>query len=228
MTGTASSLWVPLVAVLAMLGSAAWLATQETGHGRGLAPWGGPMTDGSTMGGPMMGGPTTRGVPGAGWQAGDGDPVDDLAEARDRAAEYADSLAPGLRVGEVMRFANNYYAELEEADGTLATEVLVDPGTGAVQLEFGPAMMWNTRYGMMASPGTPNPIGAEQAREIAQEWADDRGGLEVEEPEAFPGYYTLHTLEGGDIDGMLSVNAATGAVWYHSWHGDFEEMSEGG
>ena len=33
MTGTASSLWVPLVAVLAMLGSAAWLATQETGHG---------------------------------------------------------------------------------------------------------------------------------------------------------------------------------------------------
>lgn len=54
-----------------------------------------------------------------------------------------------LRVGEVMRFTRNYYAELEERDGTKSTEVLADPQNGAVQLEFGPAMMWNTRCGMM-------------------------------------------------------------------------------
>ena len=128
-----------------------------------------------------------------------------------------------------MRFANNYYAELEEADGTLATEVLVDPGTGAVQLEFGPAMMWNTRYGMMASPRARQTRSApSRPGRLPRSGLTTGAELEVEEPEAFPGYYTLHTLEGGDIDGMLSVNAATGAVWYHSWHGDFEEMSEGG
>lgn len=215
MIGRVSRMWVPLVALLAMLGSGAWLATQQDDFGRGSGPWGG-------MGGPMMGE-----NPRAGWLAGDRDPVDDLAEARDRAQEYAETLAPDLRVGEVMRFTNNYYAELEEPDGTLATEVLVEPRTGAVQLEFGPAMMWNTRYGMMARSDVSARVDAEQAQDIAQEWAEDRDGLAVAEPDAFPGYYTLHTLRDGRIEGMLSVNAVTGAVWYHSWHGEFQEMSEG-
>lgn len=78
---------------------------------------------------------------GGGWLAGDGGPVDDLAGARDRAEDYAATLAPDLRVGEVMRFTDNFYAELEEPDGTLATEVLIEPRTGAVQLEFGPRLL---------------------------------------------------------------------------------------
>ncbi|MFI5626786.1 hypothetical protein ACIA03_25230 [Nocardioides sp. NPDC051685] len=212
---TAKELWVPLIALLAMLGSGIWLVTQDEDDDRGFGPWGG-------TGMPMMGGPAE-----SGWLAGDRDPVDDLAEARDRADDFAKELGPELRVGEVMRFANNYYAELEETDGDKATEVLINPSTGAVQLEFGPAMMWNTRYGMMARPGTRARLSAEQARDVAQAWADDHGGLAVDEPEAFPGYFTLHTLEGDRIEGMLSVNAVTGAVWYHSWHGEFEEMSEG-
>lgn len=215
MMRTAKKLWVPLVALLAMLGSGAWLVTQENGLGRGYGAWPG-------MGGPMMGR-----YAGSTWLAGDGDTVDDLADARDRAEAFAETLGPGLRVGEVMRFTNNYYAEVEEADETLATEVLVDPSTGAVQLEFGPAMMWNTGYGMMARSGASPRLSAEQAQEIGQDWADDRDGLAVDEPEAFPGYYTLHTLQDGRIEGMLSVNASTGAVWYHSWHGEFQEMSEG-
>jgi hypothetical protein len=39
--------------------------------------------------------------------------------------------------------------------------------------------------------------------------------------DAFPGYYTLETLKGGRISGMVSVNASTGAVWPHWWHGAF-------
>ena len=239
MRRTVTRLWVPLVALLAMLGSGVWLATQEDGFGGGFGPWGGmggtPMGAGSmgagsmgagSMGAGSMGAGSMGGTPGVGWLAGNGDPVDDLAEARDRAEEFAETLAPGLRVGEVMRFANGYYAELEEPGGNLATEVLVDPRTGAVRLEFGPAMMWNTRYGMMPASDAPSRLSAEQAQEVAQQWADERDGLTVAEPDAFPGYYTLHTLRGGRIEGMLSVNATTGAVWYHSWHGEFEEMSE--
>ena len=39
-----------------------------------------------------------------------------------------------------------------------------------------------------------------------------------------PGYFTLETLRGGRISGMISVNASSGAVWYHWWHGRFVAM----
>ena len=42
----------------------------------------------------------------------------------------------------------------------------------------------------------------------------------------FYGYYTLHTLKEGQIEGMLSVNGYTGAVWYHNWHSSFIRMRE--
>ncbi|GAA3772983.1 hypothetical protein GCM10022403_005170 [Streptomyces coacervatus] len=37
--------------------------------------------------------------------------------------------------------------------------------------------------------------------------------------------WALHTLDHGRITGMVSVNASTGQVWYHSWHGTFVAMS---
>jgi len=78
-------------------------------------------------------------------------PVRGLADAKARAQRFADRL--GLRAEEVMRFERNYYVELVDAEGRGATEVLVDPPTGVVSLEYGPAMMWNTRYGMMSGYG---------------------------------------------------------------------------
>ncbi len=204
-------LWVPLVALLALLGSGAWMVAQADGFGsRGF------------MGGSMSGGHAE-----SEWLAGDGDSVDDLSEARDRAQEYAAVLGPDLQVGEVMRFTENYYAELEESDGTKATELLIDPSTGAVRLELGPAMMWNTRYGTMSRSDVSSNLDAEQAEQVAQVWADEHDAMTVADAEAFPGYYTLHTLQQDRIEGMLSVNADTGDVWYHSWHGEFRDMSEG-
>ena len=44
--------------------------------------------------------------------------------------------------------------------------------------------------------------------------------------DAFYGYYTLHTLRDGQIEGMLSVNGYRGGVWYHDWHGSFIGMEE--
>ena len=209
---TAKKMWVPLLALLALLGSGSWLAGQADGFG----PWA------------AEGGSTSGGHAGLQSLAGDGVPVSGLAEARDRAEKYAAVLGPNLRVGEVMRFSKNYYAELEEPDGTKTTEILVDPSTGAVRLELGPAMMWNTRYGTMSRAAAPARLDAEQAEQAAKQWADDHDGLTVADAEAFPGYYTLHTLRQGRIEGMLSVNAVTGDVWYHNWHGKFQEMSEGG
>jgi len=234
MTRRVSGLLVPIIALVAVLASGTWMVTQErdgrwmsaeAGDRGGLygrdGTMGGAMMGGGGMGGAMMGGRF-------GWQAGDGRPVRDLADARARAERFAGTLAAGLRVGEVMRFANNYYAELEGPGRAKAAEVLVDPRTGAVQLEFGPAMMWNTRFGMMAArPGASTQLTGAQARSVAERWLRTRNGLTAGEPEAFPGYYTFHVLRDGRIDGMLSVHAVTGAVWYHGWHGEFLKMSEG-
>jgi hypothetical protein len=58
---------------------------------------------------------------------------------------------PNLEVTEVMEFANNYYAEVEEKNtGIGAMELLLDRSTGRVYQEPGPNMMWNTKYGMMS------------------------------------------------------------------------------
>jgi hypothetical protein len=237
---------VILVAALAALGgSIAWAGTRDRDMGFGMMRFGSG----------MMGYSTT----------GSGAPVRDLPAAKRQAERLAERL--GLRVGEVMRFDNHYYVELTDKQRRPATEVLVDPDNGTVVLEPGPAMMWNTRYGMMlgdmgmmggtstgrgsSGPGpgammgtggmmgdpswtAPQAGGASagevtpaEARTIAERWlrtADP--GLGVGKPDAFPGYFTLHTTRSGRIEGMLSVNASTGTVWYHWWHGRFIEMSE--
>lgn len=161
------------------------------------------------------------------WQRGDGTPVKTLDQARQRADAFANRL--DLRVGEVMQFSKNFYAELKTPSGTLATEILVDPADGDTGIEYGPAMMWNTDYGMhpRGQSQTQTRISPDQAQDRAQQWLSDQGSkLTADEAEAFPGYCTLHTLRSGKINGMLSVNASTGAVWDHTWHGTYIATSE--
>ncbi|MEU1202420.1 hypothetical protein ABZ446_40250 [Streptomyces sp. NPDC005813] len=180
--------------------------------------WGPGMMGSDCWWGPgMMGGPY--------WVRGDGMPVKSLDQARRHADAFADRL--GLRVGEVMQFSRNFYAELETPTGKQATEILVDPADGDTGIEYGPAMMWNTDYGMHPRGQTQNRISPDRAQDLAQRWLSNQGShLTTGEPEAFPGYYTLHTLRSGKIDGMLSVNASTGAVWDHTWHGTYIATSE--
>jgi len=45
--------------------------------------------------------------------------------------------------------------------------------------------------------------------------------LSVPDADAFPGYYSMEIVRHGKIVGMLSVNASSGAVWNHWWHGSF-------
>jgi hypothetical protein len=140
-----------------------------------------------------------------------------------------------LEVVEVMEFEYNFYAIAREHDtGIGAMELLVDKETGLVGPEMGPNMMWNARYGMhgqgsmMGSSTGVNAISGAEAATIAQRWLDvNRPGVTVEEhADPFYGYYTFHTREDGEIEGMLGVHGSTGRVWYHTWHGDFVQMIE--
>ncbi|HET9117398.1 MAG TPA: hypothetical protein VFN75_04855 [Pseudonocardiaceae bacterium] len=215
--------WASLTALSRPVGVAAGPGTAGGWYGPGM----GPGMMGGAYGPGMMGSPYGPGMMGGAYGLpGDGRPVQTLAAAHQRAQLFADRL--GLRAGEVMQFSNGFYAELLTDDGHGATEVLIDPVSGAVGVEYGPAMMWNTRYGMHgAAAPAPAQVSAADATRLAQQWLDNQHtGLTAGESETFPGYYTLHTLRSGKIDGMLSVNAFTGAVWYHSWHGTYLAMTQ--
>lgn len=204
------SRWLPLTVLIAataaLLGSIAYAASYADRYDRGA----------TRQCGPMMGG---------GYGTGSA-PVRDLSDAARAAERYADRW--DLRVAEVMQFSNGFYAELVDAAGAGATEVLIDPD-GTVRPECGPATMWNTRYGRhprsrVSGDATVTP---DQARVIADRWLDrEQPGLTAGEAESFPGYYTLHVMDGDQITGMLSVHARSGAVWYHTWHGTFIAIRE--
>ena len=246
---------VLVVAVAGIIGSGAWALSSGNPHGtswmhNNASSW-------------MMS-----------YRSNNPHPVRSIADAKQNAQAFADRL--DLKVAEVMQFGNNFYARLDDKSGKPATEVLVDPATGTTSLEYGPAMMWNSRYGMlndrsrsgmmggiidangmgsgmmggsgtsggmmnsagmMGSAGGPNwtplggsvsrPVSSRQAIVLADRWLAQRdASLSVPDADAFPGYYSMEVERNGKIVGMLSVNASSGAIWNHWWHGAFVAISK--
>ena len=201
------------------------------GQGQGQGQWGGMMGgQGQGQWGGMMGGHGQgAGMMGLVWLPGDGVAVSSIPAARARAAKAA---APaGLHPGEVMWFDNGFYVEFKDGAGQPATEVIVDPRTGSVSTEPGPAMMWNTRFGMRAGSSSAGPVTSAKAREVATSWlaanqTGNQGGTTIRSMDAYPGYFTIDLQRNGAVSGMMSVNSYTGAVWYHGWHGAFNSMED--
>jgi hypothetical protein len=157
----------------------------------------------------------------------------------------------GFTVAEVMAFTNNDYAAVHDASGKPAFELLTDLKTNWLMEEppsmmwntrygvmgdygsrvtpmMGGTMMggggWSGWYGS----GIGKVTTTTDAVSVANKWlataspgeqvAADAGGSAMGK---FPGYYSFDTTRNGKTYGMLSVNASTGAVWYHGWHGTF-------
>lgn len=93
-------------------------------------------------------------------------------------------------------------------------------------------MMGGQHGGMMGNGYQANideiSVTDSEASDIAQVYLDDAlpGTVANDHADTFPGYYTLHVERESDVIGMLSVNAYTGDVFLHHWHGDFIEMAE--
>jgi len=158
------------------------------------------------------------------------------AVAESRARQYLERYgSEDLKIAEIMEFERNFYVQAQEKEtGRYAFELLIDRRTGRVFPEPGPNMMWNTKYGRMSwlpwvRVSEEMRISPEEAINIAREYLARNGSGTTVEPRAdeFYGYYTIHTMRGGTISGMLSVNGETGAVWVHTWHGGFIGMLEG-
>ena len=85
----------------------------------------------------------------------------------------------------------------------------------------------NMMRGYIPEDYSEDPISEAEAIELAQGFLDLKyEGAEADDPHPFYGYYTLHTTLDEEIFGMLSVNAFSGQVWYHSWHGDYVNSME--
>ncbi len=93
-------------------------------------------------------------------------------------------------------------------------------------------MMGNMQMpGMMGSGANPQGSGTqisiEQARQNANQFLSGYfPGATVNTGDTFYGYFHFDVLRGIRQVGMLSVNAANGQVWYHTWHGEFLEKRE--
>jgi hypothetical protein len=155
---------------------------------------------------------------------------------------------PDLTVVELMDFEQNFYAKVAEKSTKInACELLIDPYTGAVQPEYGPNRIWNTKYGQMSDQGgmmpsstmdglasvqptAKMPVTAAQASKLAQQYLDTQktGLTAAKRLDVFYGYYTIHSLDkAGNTVGMLSVNGYTGQVWNHIWQGKFIGAAKG-
>jgi hypothetical protein len=188
------------------------------------------MMNGYGTGGMMSGGYSTGMM--STWTTPHGTTLS-INQARQNVQRYLDRIgSKNFAIDEIIEFQRNFYAVVKDAStGHGAFELLVNKATGAVFLEYGPAMMWNTQYGMMnqgtgsmmgyQQPTGPMTVSTAKAEQVARQWlAQHRPGATTETPDQFPGYYTIHFLQNGKISGMLSVNDYTGQVWYHNWHGD--------
>jgi hypothetical protein len=152
------------------------------------------------------------------------------------AEDYLSTLTDDdLAISEIMEFESNFYVVYyEESTGIGAMEMLIDKATGRIFPEYGPNMMWNTKYGhggMMGNwnqtPSAQMSINQTEALTIAQAFLDtEYPGTLAEDVHPFYGYYTIHVHQDGTIIGMLSVHGEHGEVWYHNWHGEYIQSLE--
>lgn len=173
-----------------------------------------------------------------------------IDQAKSAVSSYLARLNnPDLEIKEILVFSNNAYARImEKSTGIGAMELLVNPVNLTVFPEYGPNMMWNTKYsamfsasggmmvgfGMMgggvysSNPSATMTVSPTQAVAVAQQYLDTQfpGEKADTNPDAFYGYYTIDILKDGKIAGMLSVNGFSGQIFLHTWHGTFIDSWE--
>lgn len=105
------------------------------------------------------------------------------------------------------------------AGGPIGPGGMVGPGGMHPDAMMGPG----SQPGDQATPAVAadTPIERDQAVKLAQDsLASFLPGVETGAVHDFYGYRTVFIERDGRLEGMLSVNGFTGAIWYHTWHGE--------
>ncbi|HWQ49369.1 MAG TPA: peptidase M4 [Methanosarcina sp.] len=139
-----------------------------------------------------------------------------LRNMRSFVAQYGSNVT----VEDFMAFSSNYYAVVKDTDnGQDIAEIIVDRYSGSTYPEPGPNMMWNTRFGAGRIHGESTGYDLAGAQKLAEDFLTGYlPGAQIQESHAMPGYYTFD-FGRNDTESMLSVNAFSGQIWVHTWHG---------
>lgn len=149
-------------------------------------------------------------------------PITTPDEATSAVQAFLTAANSNLQISGLWEYKTAYKAELADANGQKAFDVLVDKFTGAVMPEMGFSMMMNASWGraLQKTPrfGRSPRISPEQATSIAQGFVDKNSlGYNLQEPEAYPGYYKFHTTDSTDGFGMdIMVSGYSGGVWMNT------------
>lgn len=157
-----------------------------------------------------------------------------LDGAQARIQQYLATLNNAdLILSDLEEYTWNFYGMVKEkSTDKAAFQLIVDKYSGNVAPEMGPNIMWNSKYSpmtaMMGNMGmtiTSDKVtlSVDQAKEKAQAFlkAFLPTTTLAAQADTFYGYYNFDVLRDSKAYGMLSVNANNGAVWYHTWHGEY-------
>ena len=135
---------------------------------------------------------------------------------------FTKQYGTNTEVEDFMIFSSNYYAVLKDTNSSQnIAEVLVDRYSGSTYPEPGPNMMWNTRNGAGRTQAGSSGYDLAGAQKLAEEFlAGYLPGAQIKESHSMPGYYTFD-FGRNETESMLSVNAYSGQVWVHTWHGSY-------
>lgn len=143
-------------------------------------------------------------------------------EAMRNMQSFARQYGPNMEVDDFMAFSSNYYGVVKDTNTSQdIAEVLVDRYSGFAYPEPGPNMMWNTQYGAGIAEAEGVTYDLNDSERLAEEFLTGYlPGAQILESHEMPGYYTFD-FGREDIEGMLSVNAYSGQIWVHTWHGPY-------
>jgi hypothetical protein len=133
---------------------------------------------------------------------------------------FARQYGSNVEVEDFMAFSSNYYAVVKDtSSGKDIAEILVDRYSGTAYPEPGPNMMWNTRYGAGRVQTGNSGYDLTGAKKLAEGFLTGYlPGAQIQEAHEMPGYYTFD-FGRNETESMMSVNAFSGQIWVHTWHG---------
>jgi hypothetical protein len=135
---------------------------------------------------------------------------------------FSRQYSSNTEVDDFMTFSSNYYAVVKDTStGQDIAEILVDRYSGTAYPEPGPNMMWNTRYSSGTAQNGSSVYDLTAAKKLAEDFLTGYlPGAQIQESHALPGYYTFD-FGRNETESMLSVNAYSGQIWVHTWHGSY-------
>ena len=149
------------------------------------------------------------------------DPITSPADARTVIEAFIDASNSNLQISELWEYETVYKAELSDANGNKAFDLLADKFTGAVSPEMGLSMMRNASYGrgLYRDPTFRKnlTLTPDQAQTEAQAFIENNGlGYTIGAPEIYPGYYKFHTADGSGYGMDVMVNGYNGRIWMNT------------